>query len=175
MQSCMLFPTSCGAVRSTDLLGGVIGRRFRTRKRRNLERPTVPFRRQPGTFVYGSGFRAKEMTIMKLSPVSLGMAIEQILKDADMTAAVLAEKISITTSSLSRTINGLRAVELAEADLIAQVTGKTVDDLLNLARMFERDGHVRERINAMAVLDKSLRRVDAAASRVLKKLRKGGP
>ncbi|MFT7774035.1 helix-turn-helix transcriptional regulator [Roseateles sp.] len=72
--------------------------------------------------------------------MSMGLAVLAAREAAKLTAADLAKMAGITASSLSRTENGLRALELVEADAIAKAVGLDIPKLLSLAETFERDG-----------------------------------
>lgn len=89
-----------------------------------------------------------------------------------LTAADLAKQVGITASSLSRTENGLRALELHEAAAIATVLGTSVQALLDLAQRLEETGIVKERKEATAELQRYLSGTRTAALAALEHVRK---
>lgn len=108
----------------------------------------------------------------KLSPVSVGMAIKTIREQSKMSANDLAKQTGMTASSLSRTENGYRAVELSEAVTIAQCAGTSLDELIKLAEHLESSPFVHQREAAMAEMRRSMTEVKDAAIEVLRDLRK---
>jgi transcriptional regulator with XRE-family HTH domain len=76
---------------------------------------------------------------MKLSRKSVGLAVRAAREAANLTSADLAGQTAMTPSSLSRTENGLRALEFHEAVAVAKCLGIEVEDLRTLAETFERD------------------------------------
>lgn len=77
---------------------------------------------------------------MALSRVSIGLAVRSVREAASMTLDELASAAGMTASSLSRTENGLRAIEFAEVVSLAEVAGVSVEAFLDLARSFESHG-----------------------------------
>jgi transcriptional regulator with XRE-family HTH domain len=108
----------------------------------------------------------------KLTPIALGMAVRMVRENAKMSATDLAKMIGITSSSLSRTENGYRAVELAEAELICACTGTSLNELIEGARRLDNSGVVQQRVKAMADLQRSLAEVKSAADQVMNEIRK---
>jgi len=107
----------------------------------------------------------------KLTNIAVGMAIRVVRERAQMSANDLALQVGMTPSSLSRTETGARAVELAEAVLIARLTGTTVADLVTVAAQMEANGYLRAREKALADLQLSKVRVKEMASVVLDQLK----
>jgi transcriptional regulator with XRE-family HTH domain len=77
---------------------------------------------------------------MALSRVSIGLAVRSVREAAVMTLDDLATAVGMTSSSLSRTENGLRAVEFAEVVRLSEVVGLPVEAFLGLAQAFENQG-----------------------------------
>lgn len=92
---------------------------------------------------------------MKLSKISMGMAVRCMRDTAKLTLSQLSEATGIPVSSLSRTENGLRALDFAEAVAICEAVGLDVGALRLLAETFEREG-VAEKQRAQAQLSKDL-------------------
>jgi transcriptional regulator with XRE-family HTH domain len=108
----------------------------------------------------------------KLSPAALGLAIKTLRDQARMSANDLALQAGMTPSSLSRTENGFRQVELAEATLIAEALGAKVDDVVRIAREVQSSGIVKQRERAMAELHRSMAQVKEAAVAVMAELQR---
>lgn len=109
---------------------------------------------------------------MKLDRISVGLAVRTAREAVMVTAADLAKQVGITASSLSRTENGLRSLELDEAAAIASVLGTSVQELLNLAQRLEKTGIVKERKEATADLQRYISGTRAAALAALEQVRK---
>jgi transcriptional regulator with XRE-family HTH domain len=77
---------------------------------------------------------------MTISRMSVGLAVRASREAAKLSAADLANMAGMNASTLSRTENGLRALELVEAMEIATAVGLDIPKLLSLAETFERDG-----------------------------------
>jgi transcriptional regulator with XRE-family HTH domain len=112
------------------------------------------------------------MKSLKLSPVAIGMAMRTLREQVKMSANDLAKQTGMTPSSLSRTENGYRSLELAEADLIAVTIGTTVADLLRVARHLEDSGTVQQREKALVEFHRSLAEVKGAATVALADLQR---
>jgi transcriptional regulator with XRE-family HTH domain len=109
---------------------------------------------------------------MKLDRISVGLAVRTAREAVMLTAADLAKQVGITASSLSRTENGLRALELHEAAAIASVLGTSVQALLDLAQRLEETGIVKERKEATAELQRYISGTRTAALAALEQVRK---
>jgi len=107
----------------------------------------------------------------KLNPVAVGLAIKAIRENAKMSATDVAKQAEMTASSYSRTENGYRAVELAEAVLICQATGTKLDNLVEVAKNAERSEHIKVREQAVAELQRSKAGIKEIADVVLQSLR----
>ena len=77
---------------------------------------------------------------MKLSRTAIGMAVRAARDQARLTSADLAEQTGIDKSALSRTENGIRALEFGEALAIAKALKVDVEVLRTFAETFEREG-----------------------------------
>jgi transcriptional regulator with XRE-family HTH domain len=99
---------------------------------------------------------------MKISRISVGLAVRAARETARLSLADLAPMAGMTTSSLSRTENGLRALEFAEAVAIAAAVKLDVDRLLQLAEAFERSGAVEKR-HSMSQLQQDLNELQQLA------------
>lgn len=77
---------------------------------------------------------------MKLSRASVGLAVRAARDAAQLTLNDLANMTGITLASLSRSENGLRDIEFAEAVAIANAAKIDVETLRTLAETFERAG-----------------------------------
>jgi len=77
---------------------------------------------------------------MKLTRTSLGLAVRAARDQAKLTLSDLSAQTGIPTSTLSKTENGLRALEFNEALAIANVCKIDVEVLRTLAETFEREG-----------------------------------
>lgn len=77
---------------------------------------------------------------MSLSRNAVGLAVRALRDAAARTLEDLAGAAGMTASSLSRTENGLRSVEFAEAVRLAEALGIGVTDFLELAQNIERSG-----------------------------------
>lgn len=104
----------------------------------------------------------------KISTHALGAAIKMARENARMSATDVAQQTEITTSSLSRTENGHRAVELAEALQLVDVIGISLDDLIKTARHLDSQGVLQQKIAAKNAFDQSLAEVRAAAAEIMK-------
>jgi transcriptional regulator with XRE-family HTH domain len=82
---------------------------------------------------------------MKLSRTAMGLAVRAARDAAKLTASDLAMHAQIERSALSRTENGIRALEFAEAVAIASVLNIDVETLRTLAETFEREGVAQKR------------------------------
>lgn len=92
---------------------------------------------------------------MKLSRASVGLALRAAREAAKLILSDLSTQTGIATSMLSRTENGQRALEFAEAVAISAVLKIGVDDLRTLAETFEREG-VPQKQEAMNKLQADL-------------------
>ncbi len=77
---------------------------------------------------------------MKISRTTLGLAVRAAREAAKLTLTDLSEITKISVSALSRSENGLRDLEFAEAIAIAAATRIELDTLHALAATYERDG-----------------------------------
>lgn len=77
---------------------------------------------------------------MKLSRITIGLAVRAARAAAGLTLKDLAEPAGMTVSSLSRSENGERDMTFAEISAIAAEVRLGVEDLRTLAETFERDG-----------------------------------
>lgn len=81
---------------------------------------------------------------MKLSRASVGLAVRAAREAAQLTLNDLAPLAGMTTTSLSRSENGLRDIEFAEAVAIANAVKIEVETLRTLAETFERAGAAKK-------------------------------
>jgi transcriptional regulator with XRE-family HTH domain len=77
---------------------------------------------------------------MKLSRTSVGLAVRAAREAAKLTLTDLSGETNISVAALSRSENGLRDIEFAEAVSIAAATHIDVETLRTLAATFEREG-----------------------------------
>ncbi len=77
---------------------------------------------------------------MKLSPVSVGMAVRAARQAARLPLSDISEKTKISVSSLSRVENGLRSLDFIEAANLAEVLNVDLEHFRALASTFEEDG-----------------------------------
>lgn len=77
---------------------------------------------------------------MKLSRVAVGLAVRAARDAAQLTLNDLASMAKMTVASLSRSENGLRDLEFAEAAAIAEACKIDIETLRSLAETFERAG-----------------------------------
>lgn len=102
-----------------------------------------------------------------LSSVAIGLAVKAIREQAKMSANDLAKQVDMTPSSLSRTENGYRILDIVQADLIAQAAGKNISDIVNLAKALEKEGHVQQREKAITEYRRSMEDVKDATAAVM--------
>jgi transcriptional regulator with XRE-family HTH domain len=107
---------------------------------------------------------------MELSRISLGMALRTAREAVKVTANDLARQVGMTPSAISRTENGLRALELSEAARIAPVLGTTVEGLLTVAKRLEESGLASEQSEAVKDFNRSLAEAQEAALAALKEV-----
>lgn len=77
---------------------------------------------------------------MRLSRISVGLAVRAAREAARLTLGDLAQKTGTTATSLSRSENGLRDVEFSEVVAIANAVGIGLETFRTLAETFENAG-----------------------------------
>lgn len=80
---------------------------------------------------------------MKLTRISLGLAVRAAREAAGLTLNELAEATGMTISSLSRSETGQRDLTFSEVLAISQAVGIDAETLRTLAETFERAGVVK--------------------------------
>lgn len=106
-----------------------------------------------------------------LNPVAVGEAIRILRERARMGAGDLAAQAGMTSSTLSRTENGLRAVELAEAVSIVETVGSPLQTLVDLARDPKVAALIQARQKVVADLQQSKADIKKAADQALDELK----
>lgn len=103
---------------------------------------------------------------MKLSRVSVGLAIRSAREAAKLTLNDLAPAVGMTVSSLSRSETGQRDLEFAEVVALAAAFKVDLEHLRTLAETFERGGAAdkqRDRERLLADLNDLQRQAIEAA------------
>jgi transcriptional regulator with XRE-family HTH domain len=77
---------------------------------------------------------------MKLSRISVGLAVRSAREAAELTLNDLAKLTGMTVPSLSRSENGLRDLEFAEVVAIANAVKLNLETVRSLAETFEYAG-----------------------------------
>lgn len=99
---------------------------------------------------------------MKLSRMSVGLAVRAMRDAARLTINDLATMTGISISSLSRTENGLRDLNFAEATAIAAAVKIDIEHLRTLAETFEREG-VTDKQRQVSELERDLNELQRLA------------
>lgn len=99
---------------------------------------------------------------MRLSRASVGLAVRAVREAARLTLSDLAQEVGMTTASLSRTENGLRDIEFAEAVAISAAVRIELETLRTLAETFEHAGTAAA-IQQKSQLQSDLRELQRAA------------
>jgi len=92
---------------------------------------------------------------MKLSRASIGMAVKAARKAAGITASKMAKSSGLSTSLISRTEAGLRALEFSEALALTAALNIGMEELRALAETFEKMG-VSEKRGTIGDLERDL-------------------
>jgi transcriptional regulator with XRE-family HTH domain len=83
----------------------------------------------------------------------MGLAVRAAREAAKLTLSDLATQTGVSLSSLSRTENGLRALEFTEALAIAAACQVDIEGLRTLGETFERQGATQKQSAKQALVD----------------------
>lgn len=92
---------------------------------------------------------------MPISRLSIGMAMKSAREAAGMTLADISSRCGISISALSRSENGQRDIDFAEAVEFSRAVAIELDQLIDLAETFENAG-VLDKLSAKENLQTEL-------------------